>query len=378
MNRPLRIGIDARELEGGRGGVGRYLMNLLREWADMAPENHYALFFMQNMPDDPILKRKCFSRSLLLLPEFLRRNIIWEQIYLPIFLKKERLDLFFSPSYTIPFFIRDRAIVTIHDISYEVNPKWFPFRESLIRRLFTRLSIKRAEAIITVSEFSKKEIMKIYGVGDQKIKVIYEAPETIFSSIPDENGIETIKKRYDTGERFLLYVGSILNRRPVEILIKAFSRVLKESGELKLVIVGENRTSPKKDFDGLSESLGISNSVIHLDYVSDTELALLYRAAQIFIYPSLYEGFGLPVLEAMASGTPVIVTNVTSLPEVVGDSGILIDNINENEMAEAIMKFIRDKSLRNVYSQRGKKRAEEFSWHRSARMHLDLFSEGLL
>lgn len=377
LDRPLRIGIDARELEGRRTGVGRYLFNLLREWSEIAPHNNYILLFKRNIPDDQLFKKGCFSKRLLALPGLLDRNIIWEQVYVPFLLKKEDLDIYFSPSYTIPLLIKVMAIVTIHDISYEVNPQWFPPRESLIRRYFTRLSTEKADLVITVSEFSKKEIMKFYRLKEQKIKVIPEAPDRIFYSISDRDSIEEVKRRYNTGERFLLYVGSILNRRPIDELLRAFSDVVKDINGFKLFIIGENRTFPKMDIDGLIDSLHLNDKIIHLDHVPDNDLALLYKAAQIFIYPSFYEGFGLPVLEAMSSGIPVIAPNLTSFPEVVGDCGILLERLDKNEMTKAILRLIRDESLRKELGIKGKERARNFSWSISAKMHLDLFKEGL-
>lgn len=377
MNRPLRIGIDARELEGRRTGVGRYLFNLLREWSEIAPQNDYILFFKRNIPDDQLFKKGCFSKRLFNLPRLLDKNIIWEQIYLPLRLMKGKCNLFFSPSYTFPLLIKGTAIVTIHDISYEVNPDWFPFKERLIRRLFTRLSAKKVNFIVTDTEFSKGDILKYYRINEQRVKVIYPAPDKIFDSKIDEDGIKQIKARYNTGERFLLYVGSILNRRPIDILLRAFSDVLKDSTGLKLFIVGENRTFPKKDFDGLIDCLHINDYIIQLDYVPDNDLAILYKAAQIFIYPSFYEGFGLPVLEAMSSGIPVIVPNLASFPEVVGNCGILLDHLDRNEMTKAILRLIRDESLRSLLGMKGKERAKNFSWSISAQRHLDLFREGL-
>lgn len=377
MDRPLRIGIDARELEGKRTGVGRYLINLLSEWSELATQNDYTLFFKRNIPDDQLLKRGCFSNRLLNLPGLLDRNIIWEQVYLPLYLRKGKYDLFFSPSYTLPLLIKEKAIVAIHDISYEVNPEWFPSREAWIRRIFTRYSIRKAKAIITISEFSKRDIIRLYGINEKKVKVIYLAPDRAFSTVTDSNSLKKIKERYNTGERFILYVGSILNRRPIETLLKAFSKVIAEEKWLRLVIVGENRTSPRKDIVDIIDRLGIKDSVIHLNYVPDDELALLYKAAQIFIYPSFYEGFGLPVVEAMASGTPVIVPNLASLPEVVDDCGILLEHLNEDEIKTAIFRLIRDESLRNEFSKMGKERARNFSWRNSAQNHLNLFREVL-
>lgn len=377
MNRPLRIGIDARELEGRRTGVGRYLFNLLREWSEIAPQNDYILFFKRNIPDDQLFKKGCFSKRLFNLPRLLDKNIIWEQIYLPLRLMKGKCNLFFSPSYTFPLLIKGTAIVTIHDISYEVNPDWFPSREAWIRRIFTRYSIRKAKAIITISEFSKRDIIRLYGINEKKVKVIYLAPDRAFSTVTDSNSLKNIKERYNTGERFVLYVGSILNRRPIDILLRAFSDVLKDSTGLKLFIVGENRTFPKKDFDGLIDCLHINGYIIQLDYVPDNDLAILYKAAQIFIYPSFYEGFGLPVLEAMSSGIPVIVPNLASFPEVVGNCGILLDHLDRNEMTKAILRLIRDESLRSLLGMKGKERAKNFSWSISAQRHLDLFREGL-
>jgi glycosyltransferase involved in cell wall biosynthesis len=375
MDRPLRIWIDARELEGKRTGVGRYLINLLSEWSEIAPQNVYTLLFKRNIPDDQLLKRGCFSNRLLKLPGLLDRNIIWEQAYLPLYLRNEKYDLFFSPSYTLPLLIKEKAIVTIHDISYEVNPEWFPSREAWIRRIFTRYSIRKAKAIITISEFSKRDIIRLYGINDKKVKVIYLAPDRAFSTETDSNSLKNIKERYNTGERFILYVGSILNRRPIETLLKAFSKVIAEEKRLRLVIVGENRTSPRKDIVGLINSLGIKDSLIHLNYVPDDELALLYKAAQIFIYPSFYEGFGLPVVEAMASGTPVIVPNLASFPEIVGDCGVLIDKIDEEEMAKRIINLSNDESQRRYLARKGKEKAGGFSWNKSAGKHLELFYE---
>lgn len=374
-DRPLRIGVDARELEGKKTGVGRYLINLLREWSEIAPENRYVLFFMKGIPNDPVLERECISKRLITLPRILNRNLIWEQVYLPVHVAREETNLFFSPSYTMPFFVRTRTVVTVHDISYEVNRKWFPPREAMIRRFFTRLSTNRADAIITISEFSKRDIIKYFGINGDRIKVIYPAADSIFSSVPNRDETERIKKRYNTGERFLLYVGSILNRRPVNILIKSFSKAVKDESRLKLVIVGENRTWPKQDMRRMISDSGVKNSVIYLDYIPDDELALLYKSAEVFIYPSLYEGFGLPLLEAMSSGTPVIAPNVASFPEVVGDGGILIDRIDEDEMSRAILAFIKDESMRNNYIIKGKERARKFSWRRSAEEHLELFRD---
>lgn len=374
----MKIGIDARSLEEeAKTGVARYLGNLLRQFAAISSDNSYILFFKSHIPELDYLKEGCFDLRLIPMGILPRKKVLWEQFCLPKALAG--IDVLFSPSYMTPARSPIPTVVTIHDITYEVNQQWFSPKERLKMRTLTKLAAIKAHQIIAVSETTKADIIKHYKVEENRIEVIYEAADPGFIKIDDEDKLKECRKRYKLETPFILYVGSIFSRRNVPTIIKAI-KILKEGGrELKLVLIGEERSFPAVDIQGTIWKTGVDKEVTWLDYVDEDDLIKLYNIADVFVYPSSYEGFGLPVLEAMACGTPVVTATGSSLGEVVKDAAVLIDKPEDpEELANAIALVIDDPPLAASLSEKGMKRAGEFSWESAARRTLGVLYDAVM
>jgi len=372
----MRIGIDARSLEEERGtGVARYLRNLLREFARIAPDNRYVLYFKERVADDDLLNQACFLKEQVKMSFLPRKKVLWEQAFLPKAIARSGVEVLFSPSYLTPLFSPAKSVVTIHDITYEVNPGWFHPKERLKMRTLARLAARRANRIIAVSQTTKNDLIQRYKVVPEKVSIVYEASDPKFRPIEDKNLLKMVKEKYQLKDKFIFYLGSLFARRNIPRLLEAFQRVIDEFGEVQLLIVGEDRAYPSQDIPRLVSQLALNEKVIWFEYVSEDDLPLLYNAAELFVYPSSYEGFGLPVLEAMASGRPVVTSNLSCLPEITGKAALLVDPTNPEEMAEAMVKILKDEKLMERLSQEGLKRAESFSWRRTAEETLKVFEE---
>lgn len=372
----MRIGVDARSLEArDRTGVARYLGNILRELAEIAPQNEYTLYFQNSKADDDFLSQGCFRKKLVEMSFVPRKKVLWEQIFLPRELKRNPVDILFCPSYSMPLRGGQKTVVTIHDITYEVEPAWFHPKERLKMRTLTKLAARRADKIISVSEATKCDVVRFYGVEPDKVKVIYEANDPSFKLVKDEAKLGEIKSKYDLSDKFVLYVGSIFARRNIPRLLEALKAVAEKVPTVKLMIIGEDRAYPSQNIGERIKRLGLGNRVVWLDYVPEDDLILLYNVADLFAYPSSYEGFGLPILEAMACGTPVITANLSSLPEVAGDSALYVDPTSVSEMASAMVKVLTGEQIAESLSQRGLQRANSFSWREAAQETLQLFED---
>ncbi len=367
-------------MEGSRTGVGRYMANILSVWAEKFPENRYNLLFRREVPADVCLSSPNIKSVLVPCPDRFNVSAVWENLYLPAIVSKlGGHDLFFSPSYTLPIRkVGGVNVVTIFDISYISHPDWFPFKERMMYKLMTGPTVRKADLILTGSEYSKSEILRFYDVDENKIHVTYLSVDPVFGKV---SGIEEldISGRYGLKGVVVLYVGLIANRRNVPVLIEAFSKSIgKQDKEATLVIVGKNLSFPHIDILDIADRFEVAGRVRWLQYVDDKELLALYQRADLFVYPSLYEGFGIPPLEAMYVGTPVITSNMSSLPEVVGDAAILLDDPSDPvEMAGAIGKVVGNKGLSAKMVRKGKVRCALFSWERCAVETMRLF-EGII
>jgi glycosyltransferase involved in cell wall biosynthesis len=368
----LRIAIDARSLEeSSRTGVARYLSSILREMALLEPQNHYLLLFQNRVVEDAVLSQACFEKQLVKVPLPPRKKVPWEQVWLPRHLRSLKADLLFSPSYSTPVLSPVKTVVTIHDITYEVNPKWFHPKERLKMRILTRIAASRANHIIAVSEATKKDLVNHYGVNPEKISVIHEASGDEFVSLSVDE--KRIREKYQLKGEFFLFVGSFFSRRNLPVLVEAFQNVAKGNSNAELLLIGQDRSYPPLGLDKLLAKKSLGERVKWVEYVPEADLVSLYNLAAAFVYPSSYEGFGLPVLEAMSCGTPVITGAASSLPEVVGDAGILVDPTDSKELALAMLQVLENISLRQELIKRGLERAKLFSWRRAAQETLEVF-----
>jgi glycosyltransferase involved in cell wall biosynthesis len=366
----VRIGIDARKLHDF--GIGTYIRNLLRQLARMDRQTEFVILCR---PED--------RETLAALGENFRAVVetagnysILEQVAIPLALKREGVTLFHAPHYVLPPLVRCTSVVTIHDCIHLMFPQYLPNRLAyLYARASIRLAARRATRIMTVSESSKRDILKFVDTEPDKIDVIYNAYDDRFAIDPREEDVVRVRERYQLESEFVLYAGNVKPHKNLERLIEAFHLVRNRGLEhLKLVLIG----------DEISKYTALRRAVHHhqlhkyvrfLGYLPEETLAVMYRLAGVFVFPSLYEGFGLPPLEAMASGTPVVTSNVSSLPEVAGDAAVLVDPYDPRAIADGIFQVLTDEQLRRDLRRKGVARAGMFSWEQSVRRVRAIYGE---
>jgi glycosyltransferase involved in cell wall biosynthesis len=286
---------------------------------------------------------------------------------------QDRLDLL-HVTYTLPPFLRCTSVVTVHDIAYALFPHTFSPRDRLLLSIAVPLSMRRAQRVITVSDAARRDILRHYRVAAEKVVAIPNAVEDHFRPAPDQDAWARVRARYGLPDRYILAVGNLQPRKNLRRLIEAFAALRAASRiDQRLVLVGKGLWR-ESDVFGAIKAHGLEEEVIATGYVPDADLPVLYRAADVFVYPSLYEGFGLPPLEAMACGTPVITSNDSSLPEVVGDAALLIEPTDVGDLATALARLLGDAALRGRLVAAGLARAARFSWEETARRTLAVYA----
>jgi glycosyltransferase involved in cell wall biosynthesis len=360
----MKIGIDARAARWYRGtGIGTYTYQLIWNISLMDKLNQYLLF----LPDENISDLKPGDNmDIRTISEDHKENF-WEEIDIPNILNNTGIDIYHVPqngiglphSKTCPF------VITLHDIiPYRMPETVGPQYLSIYNKEIPGI-LERCDAIITVSNFSKNDISNVLRFPEEKIFVTHLAAEDIYYPRNKRECREYIKSKFGVKDRFILYVGGFSPRKNIKGLIEAFSLIKsKLDQEYKLVIIGKKGRS-YYDYRDLAYSLNLKDDVIFTGYVSIEELPIFYNAAYIFCYPSFYEGFGLPPVEAMACGTPTIASNLTSMPEILGDSVLYINPNNIEEIGEMLLKLILDENLYNKMYFKGLKCSNQYSWKKT-------------
>lgn len=366
----LHLGVSALRLLGPLTGVGRYLRNLLRAWAaSPLPFARVTLFVPEGLPDELLPARSILEECVVpgRVPP-----AIWEHLRLPRYIRD--VDVLFCPSYVAPLTYRGRFVVTIHDMLQESRPGDFPWMSRIRHAPLYRRSARRARMVITDSEASAGLIRGHYGVEDERLRVLPLAPDPNFGPEPRASDAE-VRARLGVGDApLILFVGKLSRRRHVLDLIAAFAG-LRADGAVayRLVLVGLNSAGlPVRK--SLSRH-GLSDVVVHLPQVSDDDLAALFRMAVVFVYPSEEEGFGLPLLEAMASGTPVITLRRPVLVEVAASAAWYTDSGSPDALLGALRTLLSDPSLRESLRRRGLDRATAFSWTTTARRTMEILHD---
>ena len=366
----MRVAIDARKLHDF--GIGTYIRNLLRQLARIDHETEYVLLSQPTDLDVATQLGPNFRSVLEPSPNYSLR----EQIHVPWVLHRERPDVFHAPHYILPAGVRCRSVVTIHDCIHLMFPQYLPNKAAYAyARASMWTAVKRSDCILTVSEASKRDILHFFNVLPEKIVVVYNAIDEHFWLTPPEDEVARVRERYQLDHQFVLYVGNIKPHKNLVRLIEAFDE-LRHTGfdELKLLIIGDE-ISKLPALRRAVHRHKLHKHVRFLGYVSDSTLRVLYRLAAMFVFPSLYEGFGLPPLEAMASGTPVVTSNQSSLPEVTGDAAVLVDPYDVNSIVEGMRRVLTDSELADDLRRRGPERAREFSWARSVEMTRQVYAQ---
>jgi glycosyltransferase involved in cell wall biosynthesis len=303
------------------------------------------------------------------------------------------LDLFWSPHFNFTALSKNtKHILTIHDLSFLITQEYFSARKNFWHKVLdAKKMIKSADTVIAISENTKRDIVRLTGIDENKIQVIYDGvgaefkpvgaqyfarkiPDMQDTSAQDIARLREIKEKYNLPEKFILYLGTIEPRKNISGLISAFEQIADkaEMREYQLVIVGAGGWKNFEIYRAVKNSK-FKDRIKLIGYIENYEKIYYYNLCSIFCYPSFYEGFGLPILEAMACGAPVITSNLSSMPEVAGDAALLIDPMDENSIKQGIIALASDEKLRKLYSSRGVERAKLFSWKKSAEKYLELF-----
>ena len=351
------IAIDGHMIGDNSGGNESYYRNMLISM-EVLPSDKVILILKEGVEFPEVEEKFEIIRF--------RSNGFLRYLYeLNSICRKYNVDVLHT-QYFIPFFRRCKVVCTIHDICFEHYKNIFTKKEYIIQKLLIPYSAKKSDHIITVSNHAKNDIMQMYGIEEKKITVTYNAVSNQFTKLEKSNHEikETFQRKYNLSGEFILSVGNLQPRKNIPRLIKSFALWKNETNSnMKLVIVGKKAWM----YDEILEvASGYSNDIIFTGYVEEIELIYLYNLASFFVYPSIYEGFGIPPLEAMACGTPVAVSNTSALPEVVGDAGIYFNPFNISDIKEKLSLLSNNPNLREKYSEKGINRAKKFDWKTSS------------
>lgn len=364
----MRIGIDLLFLVAGKGGgIERHVRCLLEGFERLDDEHEYVLFTNRDcrgtFPLSPRIREVPSNVSATFRPA----KILWEQSVLPVQIARHGVDVLLSPGNVSPFAHRCPSAVIIHDMIPFLRPEVFTRTERTALQLLFRLSARRNETIITVSESSRRDIVTLLGVPAERVLVIPGAGDARFQPVAVTAQARAELAAHGIPPRYLLCLAASKSYKNVDGLVRAF-KLLKQHHAIPhaLVLTGlPDRAQP--DLVALVEQLGLTRDVVFSGFMEDRLLPLLYAAADVMVYPSFYEGFGLPVLEAMACGTPVAASNRTSLPEAVGNAGLLFDPDDTSDMARAIHQILGNARLRDELVAKGFAHASSYSWQKTAR-----------
>ena len=372
----MKILVNATSLVTLPTGIGRYTLSMYREMMKRFPEEGYTFFYdyyyskelkIQASPLVSKLRGKMVHRRGVIARGARKAKATWTK-FSSLF---RHFDVYHEPNFVPMDFPASKIVTTIHDLSFMLYPQWHPKErvEFMEKNFASRL--KLSDVILTVSEYGKREVEKYVGIPGDKIRVVYNAVDERFRPLSKASVTTYLRaKRYP--EDYVLFVGAVEPRKNLETLIGAFGDIERSFGNLHLIIVGPKGWLYESVFKKVEE-LGLTNKVHFTGFVADEELIYLYNGAQVFVYPSFYEGFGIPVLEAMACKIPVIVSNTSSLPELVGDAGMLVDPHSQEGFAEAMRKVLGDKDEAERLSEKGYLRSANFSWEKSAKALMDIF-----
>ncbi|MHB0857460.1 MAG: glycosyltransferase family 4 protein [Anaerolineae bacterium] len=365
----MLIGIDAsRATIAHRTGTENYALHLIRALLRLGDAHCFRLY-MRESPGEGLFEPS--QRVEWRVMPFPR---LWTHVRLGWETWRHPPDVLFVPSHVVPLLHPRRCVVTIHDLGYLRFPRAHTRWSRLYLDASTRWSAQVARLVIADSEATRADLLAFYGIAPEKVRVVYPAGVEGLRPITDPATLERVRAKYRTGARYMLYVGTLQPRKNLVTLVQAYAALVQQGrldGDVRLVLAGKQGWLYDEIVTAVEEA-GLGGRVIVPGYVADEDLAALLSGALAFVYPSLHEGFGLPILEAMACDTPVICSNASSLPEVAGDAALLVDPHDVAGLADAMAAVSRDAALRADLVQRGRLRMQVFSWERCAQGVLDV------
>ena len=373
----MHVVLDARYIARRQSGVGAYAQRLVAGLATIDRGNRYTCLVAADGPGLPVDQANIAAWTTRISFEDHLRGDLWLLGYLPLRLRALRADVYHGPAVFLPHVkLGYRTVVTIHDLVSFLFPETVPRKYSLYMRLMTRLAARSADRVIAVSHATKTDLEQVLGVPSSKIVVIHEAVGPEFARPVSPEAVEAVVLRYGLRRPYCLFVGNLEPRKNLPTLIQAFAEVrrrLAATGRAPQLVLAGTRAWFHAGIFRAVEQHRLGDDVVFTDYVPLAELPALYAGATCFVFPSLYEGFGLPVLEAMAAGAPVVAARAGSIPEVAGDAALLVDAHTPGELTAAIESVLTDPALRERLVLRGRARAAEFEWNAVARQTLAVY-----
>lgn len=376
------IGIDIRNIGKKRTGDEAVFFNLVKNLAEIDQENEYLLF--TDIGEKNILReiaerlRIAGKKNFKIISLKTLNRFSWNFWALPKYLRKNPVDVYHT-QYITPFFVspKTKIVTTIHDVSFNFFPQFIKLADLFFLKTLIPWGLKRADKIIAVSEFTKSEIIKCYGIEAEKIECVYNAVADDFAiSNFSSTQLGEVRKKYDLPERFIFYIGTMQPRKNLPLLIAAFGDVKKRIPELRLVLAGgKNTYNFDREIGKAINKFSLSGDVIFPGFVPEEEKLVFFKLASVFCFPSFYEGFGIPILEAFAAGTPVIASNIPVHREIAGDAALFFDIDRSDELAEKIYQLCTEEGIRNVLISKGNIQSGKFSWKKSAKKILSIYEK---
>jgi glycosyltransferase involved in cell wall biosynthesis len=378
----MRIGIDCRKFydvqQNIGAGIERYTYHLVRNLIRMDQHNQFVLFFYNDISPETIHKVKSHNARVKIVKLIRKTSQIplWDNhIKFTGALNNEKLDLTLFPANAIPFFYKGKSIVVVHDLAIYLHPEWFPDKQWFSTKVVVPRSLKRASIVVTVSQNTRDDVIKYFKINPEKIRVIH--PGVVVKDYYLKDEIDRVRKKYDIVNDYILFIGTVEPRKNILSLIKAFSNFIFENEESKvdLILAGGKGWKFKTVFRELNDiNKRLMNSrVKYLGKISNRERNILLKNCQAFVFPSYYEGFGFPVLEAMALGAPVVTGDNSSLREIAHDAALLVNTDSSNEIRRAIKQIMDDKLLRQKLITNGRERVKKFTWETTVNKMMTLF-----
>lgn len=367
----MHIAIDAHSVGAGLGGNETYATNLIEALAEIDSVNRYTLYVTKKEAVERFADRWPNVHLRLTLPH---TPLVRIPLTLTVELRRRPVDIL-HVQYTSPPFTPCPVVNTIHDLSFEHLPETFKRRSWRQMRLTIRRSAQSAAHILTDCDFARDDILRTYGIPPERVTAVPLAAAERFSPVRDENELDRVRNKYGINGKYILTVGSIQPRKNIPRLIRAYSMLCEERNLEplpKLVVVGK-RGWLYEDTLATAESSTVRDRIILTGYVDDKDLPALYSAASCFVYPSYFEGFGIPPLEAMRCGTPTITGDRTCFPEIIGDAGLLVDPFDERAIMRGIVRVLTEQTLRDELIEKGLERANSYDWLKTARQTLDVY-----
>lgn len=368
----MKIGINALYLLPGKvGGSETYLRNLVKGLAAANKENDYVLFV--NRETEGVIASLSANVHIAVCPVTARNRperILWEQCGLPRYLKRHKIDILLSAGMTAPFFCPIPSVLVLHDLQHVNQPRNYPLHYLLILRSIIYASAKRVDGIIAISRQVKDDIVRLYHIPPEKIEVVHHGVDhNAFTNTETQHDAAAMRARYGLPERYILYAASSLPHKNHERLFQAFADIRRRVPGLKLVLSGA-RDKGESALTQKIKAMGLDQDILTLGWIPFEDVPALLRASAAFIFPSLHEGFGLPVIEAMACGVPVVCSNIEPLPEIAGEAALFVNPYSPSSIADGIITVLTDQTMRDNLVQKGLVRANEFTWEATARKTL--------